>query len=677
MLNKLKKYSLIFFLVFITGCFETPTEFVAPVWDVDISFPITNKTYTLEDAIENDTANFKWYDEGENYGLLYYSDSHKLDPVKVEDNLTIESFKANVTQKIETIKINEVEPVKANLRTDRVFPEIITGMPVIVPSYSTDLEVDFDEIDGFSEASFENGILEMLVTNQLPIDIELSQSEIRNSSDNSLISDYPDKVYIEAGNSKTILFNVAGSEILNSIELSSQIYTPGSGGEIVRAESDTALVLTASLTDLEIESVTAMLPKQDPVTDAGGFVFDETTAIASAEIKEGGFNLEITNDLSVGVNANLQINELHNKVGEKYSKVIFIPANEKYVLEENDLRGWNIHSDFPTKELTYVFEIGTEETDEPTTISLNDSIAVDVDFESMVFSSVNGKIKPTEIDIAETTFDLELDDFNNKFSYTNLVFDNPEIILNLECSADIDLLINGEIVAKNNNQTEVLKIENVMISSAQKTLVNLKDYGLEDILNSFSSDLPSSFIFRGSAIVNPENKYGSITWADSLVSSLDLEIPLNIGIADGEITDTVEIDLDNIDEEDIENINYAEIFFEIENAVPAGLEFSSEMYDSLGTLMLHLPTDYNGQTTMNVAAPSVDESGNVTEPGMTELSVKLFHEDVQKFFDSSEMVFHLKLLTPVSNGLLHPVKFKIDDNIKVNASVSAGYKVRF
>ena len=357
MLNILKKYSLIFFLVFITGCFETPTEFVAPVWDVDISFPITNKTYTLEELIENDTANIKWYDEGENDGLLYYSDSHKLDPVKVEDNLTIESFKANVTQKIETIKINKVEPVEANLRTDTVFPTIVTGTPVIVPPYSSDLVVDFDEIEGFSEATFENGIIEMIVENQLPIDIELSQSEIRNAPDNSLISAHPAEVYIEAGKSETILFDVAGSDVLNSIKLSSEISTPGSGGEIVRSESDTALVLTSTLKNLEIESVTAMLPEQDPVSDAGGFVFDETTEIASAEIKEGGFNLEVTNDLSVGVNANLHINELHNKNGEKYSKVIFIPANEKYILAENDLEGWNIHSDFPTKELTYVFEV--------------------------------------------------------------------------------------------------------------------------------------------------------------------------------------------------------------------------------------------------------------------------------------------------------------------------------
>ena len=675
MLNKIKIYSLIIFLIYLTGCFETPTEFVAPVWDVDVSFPIINKTYTLEDAIENDTAHIKWFDDGENYGLLYYTDEHKLDPVKVEDNLSIESFRANVTQKIESIKINEVDPVEANLENERIFPGIISGLPVIVPPYSSRLEVEFNKIEGFEQASFETGMLEMAVQNKLPVDIELSQSEIRNISDNTLISNNPNNVYIEAGKSKAILFDLSGREVLDAISLSAEIYTPGSRGEFVSSENDTALTLTAVLQNLEIESVTALLPEQEPVSEAGGFVFDETTEIAQAEIESGGFTLEIKNEFDLSINANLKINELRDKNGEQYSRLIHIEPKEIFLLEENDLHGWNIYSDFPTKELTYEFDLATEESDRPTTISVNDSVAVDVDFQSMIFSSVTGKIKPTEIEIEETNFELELNDFNDKFNFSDLVFENPDIKLNLECSADLDLLINGEIVVKNNSQAEVMNITDVLISPAEETIVNLSDYGLENILNSFSADLPNSFIFRGSAIVNPENKYGSVNRRDSLLSSLDLEIPMNVGIAGGEIVDTVEFDFNDISDEDTENINFAEVFFVIENNIPAGLEFSGELYDSLGVFQLKLPTNYEGESNIQISAPSVDSEGNVIEPGLTEVSVKLYNEDVRKFLDSSEMLMRLKFVTSVSGSSLQPVKFKIDDNISLRASVSAGFKV--
>ena len=75
----------VLFLIFLYGCFEKPSEPVLPTWDVDLTVPILEKTFTLGELVEKDTTYFKI---GSN-NQIYYSTTSELEATTVGDNLKI------------------------------------------------------------------------------------------------------------------------------------------------------------------------------------------------------------------------------------------------------------------------------------------------------------------------------------------------------------------------------------------------------------------------------------------------------------------------------------------------------------------------------------------------------------------------------------------------------------
>ncbi len=72
---------------------------------------------------------------------------------------------------------------------------------------------------------------------------------------------------------------------------------------------------------------------------------------------------------------------------------------------------------------------------------------------------------------------------------------------------------------------------------------NPSKINITELLNRFSSDLPDSFAIIGSAMINPNYQIAKIVMGDSIFGSINYEIPLNIGIAEGSFKDTLDIDL--------------------------------------------------------------------------------------------------------------------------------------
>ena len=74
------------FVIIITSCIEPPDQFIAPTYNVNLNFPVTDTLLTIDDFL-GDYSNFVASTDPEQLGLLYYTISNKIVPFYIEDNL--------------------------------------------------------------------------------------------------------------------------------------------------------------------------------------------------------------------------------------------------------------------------------------------------------------------------------------------------------------------------------------------------------------------------------------------------------------------------------------------------------------------------------------------------------------------------------------------------------------
>lgn len=64
-----KNHLTIILLSFLFSCFSSPNEFIAPIYDLEVAFPITDTLITINDFIEND-GNIVASDDQDRLGVL-------------------------------------------------------------------------------------------------------------------------------------------------------------------------------------------------------------------------------------------------------------------------------------------------------------------------------------------------------------------------------------------------------------------------------------------------------------------------------------------------------------------------------------------------------------------------------------------------------------------------------
>ncbi|MFH2031008.1 MAG: hypothetical protein ABIJ40_10385 [Bacteroidota bacterium] len=664
----------------LNSCFDAPGDFVAPRWDVNITAPITEKSYTIQEAIEKDTSIIRWYTDPGREGLLYYSDVQPISAIKIADNLNVAGFSTHASQKIGSIKINNVDPIITGILLED-WTSLTSGSQAIFPENENAVSISFPEISAFQSVTLESGTLNIKIRNKLPVITELRGIIIKNADDNSVVAQKPasEKITIPPNDSASVIFDLAGKKIKNALKYDGTLYSPGSGGNIVTLPSEAGTELEVSFENLSVSETVAPLPEQDPFTKDGNVAIDDSTYIEKAVFGSGSFEIVFNNHLDVDISLRLEIKNLKRPNGSSFVETISLSRSEaNKSISEPDIKGWSIATQTPgtpTNELEYSAVISTLPSNDARVLSKEDSIGIDINFGSLSFAEIEGKIKPTSFNIEPTTFSMDLGDLSETFKYDDINFKSTNIDLVLNSSADIEFELSAKLRASNGIIERSIEMNNILItSSPPATIINLSDYGLNDMMNSFDSALPNEFFFEGGVIVNPNYKVSSISQSDSISGQTEIEFPLNVGIGGGSFRDTVDIDISKDNEKDIEKINFAAVTVELTNKIPVNITFTGEVLDSLGNILLILPPTHNDVTEIKVPAPTVDQNGNVVSAGTVTQTIKLYSDDVKKLLGNKRLVLVFSLDTaPVSNT--NPVKFKITDTIQARITAEASYLV--
>jgi len=677
--NLVLNYFLIFaFLISQTGCFDKPDDFVGPSWDMQINLPLTKKEYSLLEIVEKDSSVLNSSQDPSTLGLIYFGDTHAVSTIRLEDELKIDPFNTEFSQKIGALQIKYSIPAASEVQVEEWTTDVNSGSYQIFPEQEGDINIEIAGIETVESLSADEGKLNLIVQNNLPVPIQLRGLIIRNANDGSQESiievpgNNPESwINISPGLFWSENYSIDGKTITNNLEYIGTIYSIGSNGDSVQIPEVAGTTILALFEDLIISEATAPLPVQNFQFTQSSTISD-STFIEEGLIREGRALLVANNNIDVDLRADVIFNNLFDNTGNQYQLSIPLARNEKNkIVELNSLIDWTVSTTnpgVPTNAITYTINVVTDSTGEISTVNKNDSVLFALNFEELQFEKFSGILKPIKMDLENTGVKLEYDIGSDKLNFGKLNFKDAVFYLNFNSSADLEMLINGEIFASNGIIKRSMQIGDIIIPE-----LTPKKIDISDLINEFENVLPDSFSIVGSSLLNPNYQSGSVSRGDSLFGTIDFEIPLNVGIAQASYKDTFEIDLGDVSEDDIDQVNYGEVTLAIRNAIPVGLTLTAIVLDSVNNIILKIPTEYNDITFVEVPKPEMSDAGEVLLASEKVQILKLVGEDIKKFLKNPFMAIEVNFNTAGEDNT--PVKFRTFNKINIDIRATADYRV--
>jgi hypothetical protein len=203
-------------------------------------------------------------------------------------------------------------------------------------------------------------------------------------------------------------------------------------------------------------------------------------------------------------------------------------------------------------------------------------------------------------------------------------------------------------------------------------------------LSQFSGRLPDTLTVVGQVLVNPPEVYsptlagvGAIGRGSSFRGSINLEIPLQLGIVDGSYRDTLSIGDTTgdgnadyaVNRSRIRDINSGSVFIEIENGLPLAVGVQVHLLDPSRRTLLTVPRP--GQQ-VGVGAAAADGAGNVTAPSSSRSVIQLSSAEVRMFDSTQFVAYSLTFSTTPAAGA---VRFRISDYVHVRVWTALSCRV--
>jgi hypothetical protein len=679
-ISRTKKYILLFFLsaIVFSGCIDFPKEIILPRYNVTLSFPISDTTYSLTKALEND-SNIVASDDPATLGLLYYVTSEKISTVTVGESIEIESFTGNFSQSIGDIKIEAIPPIFTTIPVEQWIPGVVSGISSAVPETSAETITNFNAIEQFESVTFGSGEIAIKIYNNLPVNTEVRGFKLVNVDDGSIFLERPSSeiIFVAPFDSASISINLAGHTAHNSIQFIGMMYTPGSNGVVEDIPFQAGTLIAAEMRNYTVSNVRAVLPPQEPVLIDSVFVIDDSTFIQKAVFEKGSMNLEFNSFIDVDLVVSLELKNLFDAQGNVYTTQINLDRGEQNkTISIPSIAGWEIRSQNPgemSNEIAFGATVTVVTSDEVREISSVDSVSVNFELSDIVLRSISGKIKPTLFALEESTFGFDLGDLKDNFMFDSLRFNNPEFILNLNSTIGFELSFDTQLDASNGITERSISLPLVMPANGLSSF-NLADYGFTEMLNGFTVQLPVSFRFSGSAVINPAYLSGDVSMSDSISGWLDMSFPFDLGIAGGTFLDTLDVDSTGISEDDINSIKSLDLTIEFENGIPVELSFIGYVVDDEGNPLLRIPPVYNAADKITIIAPNVDGQGFTIAPASSKTVLSLTGEDAKTFLRNNRIAVTISFLTPPANSN-NPVKFRVTDSVRLKLYAKAILKV--
>ena len=273
-----------------------------------------------------------------------------------------------------------------------------------------------------------------------------------------------------------------------------------------------SIEIDISVTELGFSTVRGFFA-QDAMSDSNSIALDDSTVVHNAVLKSGDLSLTIDNSIGVVADVFFQIDEFYKNSTSLDTSFTINPGVSNI---EIYLSGYNLllPSNVDTQKVNYVSNISLP-SDQEMTLSLSDSIAIEVNMTNLEFLTVTGQINPVTVDIdpVEQTMDAlpeELDGFD---------FEDVEMTIDFNSSIDLPVYLDLSITAYNDQSGDSV-VKNVSQNIHANPSIQIPD------ASTLINIRPDRIIARGSAQVGDLDSVGTVASDDSLSGVMTVKAPL-------------------------------------------------------------------------------------------------------------------------------------------------------
>ncbi|MBU2472349.1 MAG: hypothetical protein KKF20_08090, partial [Bacteroidetes bacterium] len=587
---------------------------IAPTWDIQVSFPLINRPYTIDSLIRKDTSIIQM---NPTYGFLTYSYSNATTFDSIGDKIKLKPEAPSPF----TISAGAI-PVTNIPDASLYIPNRSPGIPAgpIPPGNLFPISAQLPSYDLFEYLVFESGTARLTIQNYLPIAIVFNNPVMLRDSENNIIGPFIIDT-VDAGKTKSDFVSLAGKKITQTLKIDTvQLSTPGGR---IDTRPDTLFKITLGLTNLTINSARVKIPPTTILqSNSSEFVVDTSanpSKIKVANFKTGKFDLRISNDLDFSAKLSLTLPQVVKKSnGQKLDTTLTIsrkndPGSTASITI--DLANvYEFRSLTPTNVINYSASLDQLGSVNDGLYFRNYSSTDKVTFSLVIHQPphdfftvryIEGIIKPTTITF-DTTLKIKIGDLSAKFSIDSLRLPDAKFILKLK-SPNIQSSVVGNLLLDSNSQYSI-SIPPTLLAANDTTDIELSGDNVVSTIARYISthkNLPKSFYVNASGTINPNYISGSISNTDKIGGRIIFDVPLNVGIRGGMIRDTVEMgdaknddgSKFNLDSNLVNSIQSGSLNFTFNNGIPLGLRSSIILLDKNKNVLQFLPA--TGPVTVN------------------------------------------------------------------------------
>ena len=449
-----------------------------------------------------------------------------------------------------SISISQTDNVELDLNISDIFFSSVTGqIESQIVEKSGDINIESES--RIQSASISNGQMNLIVDNSIGgssnVHLTVPELIIGNSMLDTVL-------FIDSGENEFVI--PLSDYELHPVSVDDQRLTYNTSTTTL-VETSTyflhdSISITMNLSDLTFNAVSGYLNQDDNI-QMDRIDLDNDTKIQTAEIDSGKILFTIQNFIGLEADVIFSIEEL--KQGSDPLETSFqISSSTDPFQREIDLSGYTLSLPLDSQSVNYTSTLSIPN-DQLLSLTLNDSIAIDVLIDTLWFGSITGIVDTVDVSIDTVKKEIsalpeDMDGFD---------FANVEISIDFESGITIPVFLDLTLESSNSNgASETVSISNWNISDSStvivpnaSTLINVQ---------------PDQILAYGSARVGGDGTIGSVTSDEIILGELSVRAPLEFEIGQNALI-TTDPTLLNENDSDIvpEEIENIVLFVEYDN----------------------------------------------------------------------------------------------------------------
>ncbi len=628
----------------------------SPTWNTQLIVPLINRTYSMSEIIE------KMDQEGvrlDSDSGVIFTVTEEIDTIMLDsDELTTADLAYQALQQLGTIDIPA--PVIAPVVLDiDMIGGLATYLPGMVPATSFSIVNSLPVISSFTSVGVTSGQAYVGVANNLGFEITADSVELWDVTYNRSIGQQSFPSQIVSGGVDSILYDLSGQTISNTIEARITASTPGGLVLSTSGKNLTTTVrfdgaLTAGAATAEIPALSRDLSQ--------AVTLGENDAVYRATLTSGSLQLAIANQTNLTADLDITLPDMVLTGTPLNIQRTLSPISSQSVAV--DLTGYEltpIDSTVPQDVRIDVTASVAGTAPQQVTVSQSDQFMVDAGLSNLVFGTVTGVFSTVGTTLEPTQHEIDvpqgLDSAQLVSAILTLSIENA-----IELPGDLNLTLQG-----NNGKSLVIAgaISAGTVESATTTVL------VDSTVADFLSPVPSIITLSGSAGFGDGVSESTIRTGDYIWASIDILAPLEIIIP--ETTVEPDIEREKIDQDDIDAITdhviEARLLYNVINHMPLGATVDLFLGSDSATLISDPEVSFVNEIFV-VAAPTVGSV--VSDTVSTGYQEVVIDSSDLHVLENDTLYIGSRIVLDDTNG--QPVKLTADDYLTIIGRIEVDYR---